>query len=368
MVTHSVEAAAPKLEGVTVGIATESWPHRVDVRETSNGDEWNGYVARHPDATPDHLWQWRPVFEQVFRQQCSYLVARRGAAVAGVLPLVQFTSRLFGRSVVSLPYLNYGGALASDRAALDALVDAAKEVAAGFGSSHLELRHEARMLPELPFRQHKVAMRLPLPATPDDLWKALDRKVRNQIRKAQKEALTTVSGGAELLNEFYPVFARNMRDLGTPVYSKRLFTATLEAFGGRAHVHVVRHGGIVTAAAITIADGRTVLVPWASALREYRHLCTNMLLYWHMLERAIAGGARTFDFGRSTVGAGTHHFKQQWGATEVTLHWEYALLLKGDVPDHGPQSRKFTAAVESWKRLPLWLANRVGPAIVRHIP
>ena len=367
MVTHSVEVAAPGLEGAIADTAPTPSPHPVEVRDTSDGDEWNGYVARHPEATPDHLWQWRSVFEGVFRQECSYLLARRGAAVAGVLPLVRFTSRLFGRSVVSLPYLNYGGALISDRAALGALVNAAKEVAAGFRASHLELRHEARLLPEVPFRQHKVAMRLPLPASSDELWNALDRKVRNQIRKAQKEALTTASGGAELLSEFYPVFARNMRDLGTPVYSERLFAATIEAFGGRAHVHVVRHGGIVTAAAITIEDGRTVLVPWASALREYRHLCTNMLLYWHMLERAIAGGARTFDFGRSTVGAGTHHFKQQWGAREVSLHWEYPLLT-GEVPDHGPQSRKFTTAVESWRRLPLWIANRVGPAIVRHIP
>jgi FemAB-related protein (PEP-CTERM system-associated) len=211
-------------------------------------------------------------------------------------------------------------------------------------------------------------MTLPLPESVDDLWKSLDRKVRNQVRKAQKEGLVTESGGAGLVKDFYRVFARNMRDLGTPVYSTRLFFETLRAFPDAARVHVVRHQGVPIAGAVSVHFRDTILVPWASALREYRHLCPNMLLYWHMLEGAIEAGARTFDFGRSSVGGGTHQFKQQWGARESILHWEYALLRNGEIPDHGPQSRKFGAAVETWKRLPLWLANRVGPAIVRHIP
>jgi FemAB-related protein (PEP-CTERM system-associated) len=211
-------------------------------------------------------------------------------------------------------------------------------------------------------------MRLPLPGTVDDLWKLIDRKVRNQVRKGQKEGLTTVTGGADLLADFYPVFAHNMRDLGTPVYPDDLFRTTLRLFAREAQVHVVRHGAVPVAAAVTIRFANRVIVPWASALREYRHLCSNMLLYWQMLESAIGNGVRTFDFGRSSVGGGTHQFKQQWGAAEVPLHWEYVLLNHTRLPDHGPQNAKFTAAVEGWKRLPLWLANRVGPAIVRNIP
>jgi drug/metabolite transporter (DMT)-like permease len=111
-----------------------------------------------------------------------------------------------------------------------------------------------------------------------------------------------------------------------------------------------------------------VLVPWASSLRAYRHLCPNMLLYWTMMEGAIGGGFRVFDFGRSSRGAGTHQFKLQWGAEESPLHWEYVLVNRETAPDQGPANPRFNLAIEAWRRLPLWLANRVGPAIVRNIP
>jgi serine/alanine adding enzyme len=343
-------------------------PGAVTVTTDATAEEWDRYVEQHPDATPDHLWGWQSVFESVFGQACSYLVARRAGTIAGVLPLVRFRSRLFGRSVVSVPYLNYGGLLLSDGGAAAALLEAAREIGRGFGAAYVELRHGARQAPDLPYRQHKVRMRLALPPTPDELWKSVDRKIRNQVRKAQKEGLTTADGGAELLDEFYPVFATNMRDLGTPVYSRRLFEETLRAFPERARVFIVNYRGRAVAGSITVAMGETVLVPWASALRDYRHLCPNMLLYWSMLERAVAGGARVFDFGRSSTGAGTHQFKLQWGATETPLHWEYLLLTRQEAPDHGTTNPKFAAAIEGWKRVPLWLANTLGPRIVSHIP
>ena len=287
----------------------------VDANATEQ--EWTRYVEAHPGATVDHLWGWRHVFERVFGQRCVYLAARRDADIVGVLPLVLFRSRLFGRIAVSVPYLNYGGILDSDEAAAAALVARAQEIAADFGAAYLELRNHRRYLTGRPCREHKVRMVLPLPETVDDLWKALDRKVRNQVRKAQKEGLVAESGGATLVDDFYPVFARNMRDLGTPVYSRHLFLETLRAFPDAARVHVVRHQGLPVAGAVSVRFRDTVLVPWASSLRDYRHLCPNMLLYWSMLEAAIRDGAKVFDFGRSSAGAGTHQFKLQWGAAEI---------------------------------------------------
>src|SRR4030095_1619194 len=142
---------------------------------------------------------------------------------AGVLPLVQFRSRLFGRFLVSVPFLNYGGVLASDAAACGALVAHAREIAHRFGATHVELRHTSRQLAGFPCREHKIKLTRPLPATSEALWSEVDRKVRNQVRKAQKDGLIAKIGGAELLNDFYSVFSRNMRDLGTPVYPKDLF-------------------------------------------------------------------------------------------------------------------------------------------------
>ena len=340
----------------------------VTVSTESSQAEWDAYVGQHPDGTVDHLWGWQAVFQRAFGHDSRYLVARRAGAVVGVLPLVLFRSRLFGRSVVSVPFLNYGGVLADDGDVSAQLVARAREIAADFRASHVELRHQARQCPDLPSRQHKLGLSRSLPATADALWTTIDRKVRNQVRKAQKEDLTIAVGGPELIDGFYQVFSRNMRDLGTPVYSKALFVETFRAFPERVRFYVVKRGAQVIAGAVTIRLGGTVLVPWASALREFRHLSPNMLLYWTMLESAIAAGATRFDFGRSSPDAGTHHFKLQWGAEEIPLHWEYVLLTREAAPDHGPSNPKFERAIALWQRCPLWLANAIGPHIVRGIP
>ena len=232
------------------------------------------------------------------------------------------------------------------------------------------LEHAAHMpqFEGLPFRQHKLAMRRALPSTGDALWAAIDRKVRNQVRKAQKEGLEAVTGGAELVDDFYAVFAENMRDLGTPGYPRSLFAETLRLFPERARVSIVRLNGRPIAGGIVIAFRETVLNPWASSLREFRNLCPNMLLYWTLLERAVQDGATEFDFGRSSPGGGTHQFKLQWGATEVPLHWEYALLSRAEPPNQGPSNPKFERALELWQKLPLTVANMVGPRIARHLP
>jgi FemAB-related protein (PEP-CTERM system-associated) len=338
------------------------------VSTPADGREWDAYAEAHPAATADHLWGWQDVFRSAFGQAPEYLVARRDGRVAGVLPLVLFRSRLFGRFAVSVPFLNYGGLLADDDDAAGALVEAATARAKAFGASHVELRHRDRQRPDLPVRQHKIGLSLPLPASADELWKGIDRKIRNQVRKAQKEGLEVRVGAGELVDAFYPVFAHNMRDLGTPVYSRRLFSETLRCFPERARVFVVTHGGRPIAGSVTIRFRDTVLVPWASSLREFRHLCPNMLVYWAMLEDAIAGGARTFDFGRSSPGGGTHHFKTQWGAHETPLHWEYVLISREAPPNQGPSNPRFTRAVNTWKSLPLWIANRLGPPLARQLP
>lgn len=330
--------------------------------------EWDGYVSAHPDATIDHRWGWREVFTRVFGHRCAYLAARRDGRIVGVLPLVVFHSRLFGRFVTSVPFLNYGGLLADDEDVAEALVGEARRLAAADGATHVELRHVRRHFEQLPYRQHKLGFRLALPATSEALWTSIDRKIRNQVRKAQKEGLVVAVGGAELVDEFYGVFSRNMRDLGTPVYSIRLFRETLAQFPGEASVFLVRKGTLSVAGAIAIGFRDTMLVPWASSLREFRNLSPNTLQYWSMLERATTEGRRVFDFGRSSPGGGTHQFKLQWGCDEIPLHWEYVMLSGGDPPNQGPTNPKFAAAIELWKRLPLWIANRCGPHLARHLP
>jgi serine/alanine adding enzyme len=340
---------------------------RLEVSSTDNAVEWDAHVATHRHATAYHQWGWRLVFHDAFGHPSRYLIARRNGRVTGGLPLVEFRSRIFGAFAVSLPFVNYGGVVADDEETAAALVAEAVSWAHTRGLSHVELRHLSEKAAPWPAKRHKVAMWLPLERDDAAQWTALDRKVRNQVRKAEKAGLSADTGGADRLDEFYDVFARNMRDLGTPVYHRRFFASIFRAFPGAARVFVVRLGQVPVAASITIRWRNTVEVPWASSLREHSDKSPNMLLYWTMLKTAIAEGASRFDFGRSTPDEGTFHFKRQWGAAPQPLVWEYAGLA-GTLPDQSPKNPKFQLAISLWRRLPMAVANRIGPVVVRNIP
>ncbi len=348
------ETAARQESALSVSAATEA-----------DRPDWDAFVAASPHAAGYHEWAWRTVIERSFGHECLYLVARQHGRIEGVLPLVVIRSRLFGRTMTSLPFVNYGGVVANNGEAAYALIDAAGEAARHRGCRHVELRHFDRQFADLPYKQHKVTMRL---ALQPGMWDRIDRKVRNQVRKAEKSQLTLERGGAELLADFYTVFARNMRDLGTPVYSRRLFEEVLRAFPGRARILSVKLKDVPVAAGLTYRTGPLVEVPWASSIREYNSLCPNHLLYWGAIEAAVADGCTTFDFGRSTPDEGTYKFKEQWGASPVPLHWEYRLMHDGGLPDQSPKNPKFRMMIDVWKRCPLWLTNVLGPRIVKWIP
>jgi len=339
----------------------------VAIVEATDADRpaWDTFVDSHPDATGYHAWAWRQVFLRSFGHSSTYLMARAGERVEGILPLVEVNSLLFGRSLTSMPFLNYGGVVARTQAVAESLVAAGRDISRSRKCRHLELRHFSRLLSGVPCRRHKVAMRLVIGP---GMWEVFDRKLRNQIRKAEKSSLTAEQGTRELLPDFYTVFARNMRDLGTPVYGRRFFDEILQAFPDRTRIVVVRLNGAPVAAGLTYRTRTTVEVPWASSLREFNGLCPNHLLYWHIIQTAVADGCDTLDFGRSTPDEGTYRFKSQWGAEPVALHWEYPYLSGDGLPDQGPTNPKFQTAIAAWKRCPLWLTNAVGPYIVRGIP
>jgi FemAB-related protein (PEP-CTERM system-associated) len=372
----SAKAAAETLRDPSTAVRSEARIVASEATETERAP-WDDYVearlarrtadAHASDVTGYHSWSWRGVFARSFGHDSVYLIARRQgqSAIEGILPLTEIRSRLFGRSLTSLPFVNYGGVVADSDEAAQALVAEAIRLARSRACRHVELRHIDRRFGDLPCKEHKVTMRLALQA---GMWDRLDRKVRNQVRKAEKSGLVAVRGGSELLGEFYRVFARNMRDLGTPVYGRRFFAEVLAAFPDRARLVVVRLKDRPVAAALTYRTGGTIEVPWASSVRDYNSLCPNHLLYWTVMEAAVAEGGVLLDFGRSTPDEGTYNFKAQWGAKAVPLHWEYAGLDGGALPDQSPKNPRFRFAIAAWQRLPLWLANAAGPRIVRGIP
>jgi FemAB-related protein (PEP-CTERM system-associated) len=350
----------------------------ITVHTDEDPSRWNAYVARSREASLYHRYDWRHIIERAFRQETLYLTAESDTGVVGVLPLVLFRSRLFGRFAVSMPFLNYGGVLADSEGASSALISAAIDEAKRASASYLELRHTRQLFPALQPRRHKVGMIMDLRATVDEQWLALDRKVRNQVRKAEKSNLSVVHGGAELLDRFYDVFARNMRDLGTPVYGIRWFREILEAFPSTSRIFTIRLAERTVAASFTLwspgARGAgappagTIEVPWASALREFNPLCANVFLYWQMVRFAVESGFSRFDLGRSTPGEGTFLFKKQWGAEPRDLVWEYWTASGGPIPDLSPKNPKFGAAINAWQRLPVGMTRLLGPRIVRNIP
>lgn len=340
----------------------------VEPLERGGEPQWDRYVASHPRATPCHLSVWRELTATTLGSRNYYLMAHDARGVpSGVLPLTRLSSRLFGDYLVSVPYLNYGGPLADDAATEQQLLDHAVRLARELGVSHLELR-EQQPRDGWAVRTDKVAMSRQLPGQADGLWSEIGAKRRSQVRRAWKAGAEAAYGGAELLPEFYQVFARNMRDLGTPVYPVKWFAAILDRFPGHASLAVIRQHSRPVAAGLLLGHGKRVEIPWASSLREANRDGVNMLLYWAVLEKAIEQGFTEFDFGRSTEGSGTWRFKRQWGAEQTPLYWNYWLRDGGEPPRLNPDNPRFRLAVRTWQRMPLWLANLVGPRIVRHLP
>lgn len=330
---------------------------------------WDRYVNDHPEGTGYHLTAWRQVIERTFGHRTVYLLAQSEQGdVRGVLPLVFLKSPLFGQFFVSIPYFNYGGVVADDEDTGKALLEAAAAAAKELGAAHIELRHaEGTKLP-WSYKDHKVSMRLELPSHFDELMKAFPPKLRSQVRRGDKEGMTVEIGGLELLDDFYSVFARNMRDLGTPVYGKYFFAEILKAFPKDAKIGVVRLGPATVAAGFVYGFRQMLEIPWASSDRRFAKLAPNMLLYGSLLKYACEQGYRVFDFGRSTKESGTYRFKAQWGAKPVQLHWYYWLRDGGPLPELNPQNPKYALAIRVWQQLPVSVTTTIGPWIAKYLP
>ncbi|WP_085300409.1 FemAB family XrtA/PEP-CTERM system-associated protein [Cognaticolwellia mytili] len=331
---------------------------------------WDGYVSNHSSASIYHQSAWKSLIEETFNHKCYYFYAiNQHNKICGVLPSVNLKSKLFGNYIVSMPFFNYGGVLADNQDIADSLNAHLQQQASDNNVSHVQYREKTeRINSTIAVTTDKVNMVLALPESAEALGKLIGSKRRSQIKRPIREGVEHKIGGIELLDDFYAVFCQNMRDLGTPVYGKPFFKNIFKTFSDNASLVVVYWQGKPVSTGFLIRYKDRMEIPWASTLSYANRISVNMYIYWQILSHAIESGCSEFDFGRSTIDAGTYKFKKQWGAEPQQCYWYHWIPEGGELPNLSPSNAKFDLAIKVWKKLPLLVANTLGPFLVKNLP
>ncbi|WP_020408730.1 GNAT family N-acetyltransferase [Hahella ganghwensis] len=361
----------------------------ISIKELKPGEDvmWDDYVRSHPCASPYHFSAWGKSVQQAYGHTGCYLVAWQGGQqdpdgpkIVGVMPAVKMSIPLKGNTLCSLPFCDIGMGLGDSDQVEAQLISHLQDSLAGYRVKSMEVRFSTNTPMEVltaeggddsPTEAGKVSMILDLPETAEELWKGFKSKLRSQIRKAEKNGLTHELGNRpDLVTEFYEVFARNMRDLGSPVHSQAWFEALSENYGNDMVISIVRKDGVPVGGGIVLYCGGKASIPWASTVAEYNRLAPNMMLYWSLLEETCRRGCTRFDFGRSTYGEGTYKFKSQWGARPYALVWrefDHAGQKPQEADKENSVSRIRPLIEAFWRKLPLSISVILGPKLRRYI-
>ena len=327
---------------------------------------WDRFVEGSSAATFFHRAAWKTILERSFGHRTYFLYAEQGGEVQGVLPLVHVRSRLFGNSLVSTAFGVYGGPAAETVAASELLDRHALAVAERLDVDHVEYRSQKRTRASWACKDSVYAtFRRPISANPDENLRAVPRKQRAVIRKSLTGRL--VASIDSDTQDFYGVYARSVRNLGTPVFSPAYFRHLKKAFGDACEILTVRADGRVVTGVVTFRFRDTVLPFYAGGTPDARKLGAFDFMYWDVMRRAALAGYRHFDFGRSKRGTGAFAFKTNWGFEPEALCYEYYLRRGTTVPDLSPLNPKYRIFINLWRWLPLPVANLVGPILARSL-
>jgi FemAB-related protein (PEP-CTERM system-associated) len=337
----------------------------VVIRPATEADSaaWDEFVLASPVGTFFHRFAWRQLLQGVFGLRPHCLMAQRGDRTVGVLPLFHQKSLLFGQALISTPFCVEGGPLAEDAAAAAALDDAAVALSTELKSPVLEYRSRTALRSGWTVKRDLYAtFERPLTASDEENLKMIPRKQRAVVRKALGGSLSgDLEEGVDVL---YRVYSESVRNLGTPVFPKRWFAALREAFGSDCDVVVIRDGGVPVSAVMNFYHRDTVLPYYGGGTAGARRNGANDLLYWEVMRRAALRGCRRYDFGRSKAGTGAFAFKKNWGFEPHWLEYEYRLAPGAEMPEKNPNNPKYALMISLWKKLPLPLANFLGPFLI----
>ena len=329
---------------------------------------WTDYVRESPQASIAHQVGFRRVIREGLGSTPVYLLVRDGDRITGVLPLFLVRTWWNVAYLISVPWLDYGGICADDAESEALLLEEARRIAEREKAVFIEFRSERKSHQPMVDFDRRVTFLMDLTTGSDAIWKALDGKVRNQIRKSQNSGLTVEYGRLELLDDFYRVFAWKMHKLGTPVWGKRLFAELLQEFSDSVEIALVKQGETTITGALLLSFKDRLYVPSAASYQKYLRSCPYHALYWNVIDRGSKSGFKCFDFGRSMTGSSTYNFKKQWVSTPTTLEWQYSLHRILEIPQINPSNPKYRFAKWMWTRLPLPAANLLGPAVIRNFP
>ena len=328
---------------------------------------WEAFVEGHPQSTFFHRIGWRDAIEEGLGHRCRYLLARHGADgdIEGVLPLAEVKSRLFGHSLISTPGCVYGGALTVNDEARSALTTYACMMAEEVGVDALELRHDRAVEPDWPTKDLYVTFRKEIDSDDETNLKGIPRKQRAMVRKGMQAGLESET--TEDVGRFFRIYAESVRNLGTPVFPRRYFEALARVFGDACEMLIIRHRGLDIAAVMSFYHRDEVLPYYGGSRPAARSLYGNDFMYWDLMRRAARRGVRLFDYGRSKRDTGAYSFKKNWGFEPKPLYYQYYLVRGNEMPDVNPNNPKYRHFIEAWKRLPLPVANALGPMLARHL-
>jgi FemAB-related protein (PEP-CTERM system-associated) len=327
---------------------------------------WDGFVHQTPEATFFHRFGWRSVLTQAFGQRAPYLVARRGDRVVGVLPLVHMRSLLFGNALISTAYCMEGGPLAVDAAAYAALDEAAAALMDGSGASYLEYRGRKATRPGWTVKSGLYAtFARPLSADDKENLQAIPRKQRAVVRKTLEGSLLSEVDTDPA--RFYRLYAESVRNLGTPMFPRRYFQLLQQAFGADCDIVTIIDEGRPVSSVLSFYFRDTVLPYYQGGTVDARRSGANDFLYWEVMRRAALRGYRRFDFGRSKAGTGPFAFKKNWGFEPDWLEYEYRLKPGTELPEKNPLNPKYALMIKAWQKLPLPVANFIGPFLIRSL-